>query len=486
VAKKIKSKLISLLPVIIILTVSLTVRLIYFSQHVTFAQDQARDMLIMEDFRRDGKILIGYGPKASVGDFYLPPLYYQMSYWIALMTNFHPFAMNMFIILVESLTPVVLFYLFSLYASPALALGGSLLYTFFPAAITYSTFAWNPNMIPFFSLLGLLAMVIYVKNSVPQLITIGMLAVTVTIHLHYQAIVLVPFMLLLLIWTTKNRPQHLKFWLWGLLLSGVTFLPYISKEIDSGWRNTFEIYRYFTGEHTRTFERVSKPGYVLWFLPAFVERVAIGNNLKWLWMGRILFWGGMSMGSIYALKNNKFSWTWTYILSIILTLRLYKGDKIDYYMSMLFFLPAYLWLMLKLRFNRLGWILAMVIMFFSGTYLASLPPSNTYKDLIAAIGWVKNVSNGETFRAINQEPDLTNVFRYAFYRNRIGTNKESNNLLDICFANRACAYDDMVPACRNNKIFTETSWFKYLNNYTQVGSTTIGGYQLVYGRINEN
>lgn len=74
--------------------------------HDGFAQDQGRDLMIMQDFARYGVIFVDYGPKASVDDFYLPPFFYQIHYWVDLLSGSWPLAMKWVVTLIESFSPL--------------------------------------------------------------------------------------------------------------------------------------------------------------------------------------------------------------------------------------------------------------------------------------------------------------------------------------------------------------------------------------------
>src|SRR3989344_1515257 len=134
---------------------SLSLHSYYFFHNRTFGQDQARDVMIAEANIAEGRWLIGYGPKASVGDFYLPPLYYYLQTGLYAIVSW-PLAMGLLITIVESFTPVLLWYLLSKRVHPTAGVVAGLLYTISPVVVTFATFMWNPNMIPFFLTLALL------------------------------------------------------------------------------------------------------------------------------------------------------------------------------------------------------------------------------------------------------------------------------------------------------------------------------------------
>lgn len=93
----------------ILFGISLIFRFYFYSNHVNFAQDQARDLMIVEEMAGRGTHLLAYGSKASVADFHWPPLYYQILMGVGRLTNFNPLAPHWFFVIAESITPIFLF-----------------------------------------------------------------------------------------------------------------------------------------------------------------------------------------------------------------------------------------------------------------------------------------------------------------------------------------------------------------------------------------
>ena len=71
-------------------------------------------------------------------------------------------------------------------------------YTLSYLPTTFGTFAWNPNIIPFLSTLALWLWTEYIINHRKKVLIIIPVLLAITVHLHYQAVVLAPFYLLAL------------------------------------------------------------------------------------------------------------------------------------------------------------------------------------------------------------------------------------------------------------------------------------------------
>src|SRR5258708_23702922 len=99
---------------------------------------------------------------------------------------------------------------------------------------------------------------------------------------------------------------------------------------------------FFHENNTRYFDKVSKPAFILTFFPLLIERFMFGRNFHLLWLGRLLFFLGFLAGIVGTLhqKSREKLLILVYFICIFTMLRIYKGDKVDYYMSTLYVLPA--------------------------------------------------------------------------------------------------------------------------------------------------
>ena len=261
-------------------------RAFYGFRHNSFGQDFARDLTLTQTKIKQGQVVVGYGPKASVGDFYLPPFYYQLMLVLGYLTQNFIWTMKLFVLFLESFTPILLYLILrQLKIKQVFSLGLAGLYAIAGLPTIFGTFAWNPNTIPFFSTLALYGWLRYLKSKVKWPLIVGPLLIAITIHLHYQAVVLAPFVIIFMIYSLIKRKQDWKYWIIGACLALLTFAPYFYFEAQNNWQNTQDIVNYFQAEHSQYYERVSKPAYVLTFLPSFFERTLVAKNLRWRWLG---------------------------------------------------------------------------------------------------------------------------------------------------------------------------------------------------------
>lgn len=453
--KKIRTPEVLLL--LVLLLFSMSFRLWYMSRNLTFSQDQARDVLIAEEYLATNPWLIGYGPKASVGDFYLPPLYYYLQTFVRFISPW-PLSMAVLITIVESLTPVLLYLLLKKFYSSRAAVTASLLYVVSPLATAFGTFMWNPNMIPFFSVLALYSFLqAYVKEK-KWWLSVCLISVTIAFHLHYQAFILIPFFAVATLWLLLRKRMWLPA-LVGAILSVLTFLPYVWVESQQNFHNTRAVYEYWTRDHTVIYDRVSKPAYFLSFMPEFFGRILVGEAHYWqaYYLGRVVFWGGHVLAGIWFLylfksrpkesKTRVLFWLLAYMASMYLILRLYKGDKIDYYMSILFPFPAILIGMLadlpwirKLILPLVGIYLFWMSLWYARTFYQ---PKNTYAELVEVSDFVNtSVHESASTYILLHHKDMTNVLRYArqhlFSIQEVDQLSSASTLVQLCYTGQPC------------------------------------------------
>ncbi len=473
---------------VVLFLIFASLRLIYSSNHVVFSQDQARDALYMKQFAAQNQIIIGYGPKASVGNFYLPPFYYQLHYFFSLISGNQPLIMQWVITLVEAATPLVLFAWLRLLVSRKAALIGAVGYFFFLLPTVFGTTAWNPNMIPFFSTLAAYCWFRVILKNERWSVVAGLFALTIAIHLHYQSVVLLPFAALVFIYDLKRDPKNIKWWLLGGLLGGLTFVPYLLAEIQSGWHNTLAIKDYFTQEHSQYFDRVSKLGFVVTFLPDFTEKVIAAQYIPYvpfLLVGRLVFWTGFASLLLVSWRIPKWRWVALYFLSILVMLRIYKGDKLEYYLSTLYILPAFflvLWWQ-KLKFVALGSVLILALM--AGRFYTQHVSTNDVTALTQSMEFLdQTLPEDQSFGLLFHNDDHINIFAYALADNpRFNVRPGSRYLVDICQIGTRCRWDGR-EICQENRSYTYAALLKASGGYQPVvRNTSSGKYEILVGTL---
>ncbi len=106
------------------------------------------------------------GPRSSAGDFYTGPIYYYfMAPWLWLF-KLDPVGPAIMIALLSVATVFLIYYIGRKLFNPSVGLMAAALYAVSPLVITYSRSSWNPNPMPFFTLLIMYLLYLAVQESI--------------------------------------------------------------------------------------------------------------------------------------------------------------------------------------------------------------------------------------------------------------------------------------------------------------------------------
>ena len=132
-------------------------RLYKISEYMTFLGDEGRDAIVVRRLLVDfDPILIG--PRTSIGDMYLGPLYYYLMAPAMLLSGLSPVGPSVQMALLGVATVFLIWFVAREWFSPRkgkLAIGALIaagLYSLAPVVIEHARHSWNPNIMPFFAL----------------------------------------------------------------------------------------------------------------------------------------------------------------------------------------------------------------------------------------------------------------------------------------------------------------------------------------------
>lgn len=446
---------------LIFFLIVLSLRLGFSLINIYFRQDNARDLGVIQQHLDQNQYIVGYGPKGSVGGFFLPPFYFQLHLLASLLTDNHPLTMQILITILESLTPVIVFLIIKELLDEKSAWVGAIIFTISVQVVRQAIIPWNPSLIPLISSLALWLSIRFVKyRNNKDLIPIPLLLV-ITIHLHYQSAVLAPYYFVFFIWTLIKDKKTAIYWLIGALLGLFITLPYFVTEYHNNWQNTNSIVTYFTSEHTRYFDRISKVKYVWEYLPSFFERVVTDRNFSIQIYGKILlYFGGFLIFSRAFVKKNKLArWILFYLVSIMLMLRVYKGDKHDYYLSTLYILPAISTSFIYHKNKLLGKILFVILAFYALSRFSKFPIINEVAFINNAAAQIKNEFSDNSYNLVIYDDVHLNTVGYMLTKDgQPNLDDSSLNVVEIinnfdtipfedyekCIATDSASYSDQL------------------------------------------
>jgi 4-amino-4-deoxy-L-arabinose transferase and related glycosyltransferases of PMT family len=163
-----------------------------------FLGDQGRDALLVAKLLKEGDLLF-IGPQTSVGNMYLGPWYYYIMAPFLLIFNYDPVGPAVMVALISLLTIYLIYEFSRKWFNPFVGVISALLFAISPVVIKYSSFSWNPNVMPLFSLLVIwFVWKIYKDGDKKYFFFLG-ISFALALNSHYLALLLLPPMLFYLV-----------------------------------------------------------------------------------------------------------------------------------------------------------------------------------------------------------------------------------------------------------------------------------------------
>ncbi len=233
----------------IILVLAAFMRLYRISEYMTFLGDEGRDVLVVKRMLVDHKWTL-LGPTASVGGFFLGPIYYYFMLPFLWAWRLDPVGPAIMVALFGMATVYLIYRVGQEFFGKVGGLMAASLYALSPLVIVYSRSSWNPNLVPFFSLFYIWSLYQIVKTNRWQWWLSAGVSLGIGLQLHYLFTFLIPMgAAFLLIY--KRKKADLK--LWGIkVLGGIAgWSPFLLFELRHGFPNARTIYDFiFRGKET--------------------------------------------------------------------------------------------------------------------------------------------------------------------------------------------------------------------------------------------
>jgi len=371
-----------------ILLLGAYLRLYKISEYMTFLGDEGRDMLVIKRMIIDHKFTL-LGPTASVGGFFLGPIYYYFMLPFVWASGLNPAGAAVMVALFGIATIYMVYRLGRDAFDEWVGFTAAALYAVSPVVIAYSRSSWNPNLVPFFST----ALIYFlwrsvVRNEPKWLFWIGVI-LGIGLQLHYLFLFLFP---IVLIWFTifGRKKEWLKSYGWGIIGFIVGYGPFLAFELRHGFPNTISIFNFLregegTGLVIATFWNnmvdVSYRlfGRLVFRLPPPEQFTELAGWLQIVWSKTITSTIIISMGLLLAYGTRLVKAPWaapkkddtkttarTALLFLLwftvplLLFGLYKKGIYDYYFGLFFTLPfiATALILRVVRAGKVGTVLA--------------------------------------------------------------------------------------------------------------------------------
>lgn len=359
-----KSRIFRNWEIILILLISAFLRLYRVRDYMTFLGDEGRDAIVVYNILH-GKLTL-LGPTASVGGFFLGPIYYYFMAVFTFIFNYDPVGPSVMVALFGIATVWLIYKISNDFFGKYAAIITALLYAISPVVVAYSRSSWNPNPLPFFSLLVLYLSYKALITNKKYLLLISGFFLGIAIQLHYLAlflgVVLGVYILLSNIKSVRKLPKLISELVVQYVLIFTGFLigwsPFLAFEFRHGFSNIRSIFNFVfhsgqTGENNQFFAIIYDVffrlfGRLVVNFPS-PERVNFNNPIFSAWYLFILFLGILSLIiltlKVYKSLNknsneyNKYLLLFSWIFFGVLLFGFYKKAIYEYYFGFMFPLP---------------------------------------------------------------------------------------------------------------------------------------------------
>jgi 4-amino-4-deoxy-L-arabinose transferase-like glycosyltransferase len=226
-------------------------RLYRIGDYITFLGDEGRDVLVVWNILHGHLTLLG--PTSSVGGFFLGPIYYYFMTPFLLLFNYSPVGPAVMIALLGVLTIWFIYKVGAEFFSPFAGFVASALYAISPLVLVYSRSSWNPNAMPFFTLLTLYVLYKAIEKKNAKLFVLVGFLFGIDMQLHYIETFVIPVLIFYVVigegyeLYSKHKQnirviyQIIKDYAFMLLGFLIGFSPFIAFEARHAFRNTHNI-----------------------------------------------------------------------------------------------------------------------------------------------------------------------------------------------------------------------------------------------------
>lgn len=243
-----------LIPLLLVLALGAFLRFYQFPNWLHFELDQSRDARVIDDALSGGPgELTLLGMKAGGTSLRLGPGFYYLQYLSGLIFGATPVGIATFVPIL-SVASIILFHLLiRRYFPEKRSIGFTLLFSASVFLTMYGRFAWNPNPIPFFALLGFYSLLRSVEpesKHAGRWFLLSVFSIGFSTHLHFLAFLALPAIMVAFL--LIRRPQFsAKVWIAAIGIGILLYIPVILNEISTSGANSQAFVRAVTEKSSK-------------------------------------------------------------------------------------------------------------------------------------------------------------------------------------------------------------------------------------------
>ncbi|MBI3379783.1 glycosyltransferase family 39 protein [Candidatus Gottesmanbacteria bacterium] len=390
---KIKQTIIKYLPQILLTVILLTgafFRFFRINEYMTFLGDEGRDVLVVKRMLVDHKFTL-LGPITSVGSMYMGPIYYYFMAPFLWLWHFDPVGPAIMVGLFSVGTIFVIYRLGSDFFHPAVGLTSSFLYAVSPLMITSGRSSWNPNVVPFFSVVLIYSLFQVITRKKYRWFILTGLALGVLLQLHYVTFLFLPIILVSLAMLRFKIPLVNYFMAVVALI--ISYSPFLLFELRHEFVNTQAVIRFVIQQNTSSqgsiivqFFNVVNDVFIrlFWRLITINSAEITKIFIPFLFITLVIYFRNYLKSTADKLS---FTLIMIWLITGVVSFGIYRGVIYDYYFGSLFAVPFILtgiMLYTLWRFSAVTKILS-VLIFLSLNYffLQKSPLLPTPNNLLA-------------------------------------------------------------------------------------------------------
>lgn len=290
--------------ILLILSIAAFCRLYKIGDYMEFLGDQGRDVVIVWNFLKNGDLFF-IGPQTSMGNMYLGPFYYYL--FVApglLFSSFNPIGPSIIVALLGVLTVYFIYRFTKTWFSIPVAYTAAFLYAISPVVIKYSSFSWNPNVMPLFALL----FIYFVSQSCYIYASIMFI---ICLNSHYLAVLLLPVAGIIWLFQIKNPKLDQKSLIRKTMVAVFIFLlsliPQFLFDYKHDGQNIKAFVSFFTqsvGSDTTIF---SSTTHLLSNIQIICTRLLAGKNVFFGPIITLIFLGLLFLNLYHQFKAKKYN-----------------------------------------------------------------------------------------------------------------------------------------------------------------------------------
>lgn len=325
---------------LLVLAVASFLRLYRIEDYLIFLGDEGRDALVVKRIIVDHKFTL-LGPVASIAPFHLGPIYYYFMLPFLWAFRLDPVGPAVMVALFGIATVFLVYLVGKDFFNAKVGLLAAALYAISPLVIVHSRSSWNPNLMPFFSLLlvWLLRRAAGKENN----LVLGLIGFLfgITLQLHYLAVFLAVLLgSYFLLFFPQRKKIKSYFWLLGGFVFG--WSPFILFELRHNFPNFRTLYWFLssgreTGFVVEKFFPIVKDVFFRLFSHLVANKHSLLSTSLLLSLPVFIFFWLKERNKPKAFKTYSLLLLWLFIG--VGFFGFFKGNIYDYYFSFMFALP---------------------------------------------------------------------------------------------------------------------------------------------------